>query len=50
MKNTKRLLALLLAAAIMLPLISGCGGTAETEAETSATETETVTRSNNRSE
>ena len=42
MKNTKRLLALLLAAAIMLPLISGCGGTAETEAETSATETETV--------
>ncbi|HHX53896.1 MAG TPA: hypothetical protein GX704_03205 [Clostridiales bacterium] len=42
MKNTKRLLALLLAAAIMLPLISGCGGTVETEAESSATEIETT--------
>ncbi|NLZ36561.1 MAG: extracellular solute-binding protein [Clostridiales bacterium] len=42
MKKTKMFLALLLAAAIALPMISGCGDEGKTTAETSAAETETV--------
>jgi len=42
MKNTKKILALLLAAAIVLPPVAGCGDTGKQEAESSATTAETA--------
>lgn len=53
MENTKKLIALFLAVVIALPLISGCGGTGKTDAETSSaiveTAAETTTDPNDRS-
>jgi len=42
MSIIKKLLSLFLAAAIALPLISGCGETGKTVSDTSVTEPETV--------